>query len=92
MSGRKSKINGKAKKAENAIQTTKDKNDEKVIVTTLEVTVGSSRGQNAERVHYKRMRGNSAQATSPDNPKVSKYSQRVRVHTLTRVLYRIMAQ
>lgn len=100
MSGRRSKTNGKTKKVENAVETTKDKN-EKVIVTTSEVTISpkvtvsvsstatsNSRGQNAERVHYRRMmRGNSAQATSPDNPRVSATCG---VHTFTRVLHDIM--
>ena len=77
MSGRRSKTNGKTKKAENAVETTKDKN-EKDVVTTSKVTVSvsstatsNSRRENAERIHYQRIRGNSAQATSPDNPRVS---------------------
>ena len=95
MSGRRSKTNGKTKKAENAVETTKDKN-EKVIVTTSEVTIPSkvtvhvsstatsnTRGQNAERVHYRRMRGNSAQATSPDNPRVSATCGSAHLHTCT---------
>ena len=75
MSGRRSKTNGKTKKTENAVETTKDKND---VVTTSKVTafvsstaMSNSRLENAERVHYRRMRGNSAQATSPDNARVS---------------------
>ena len=75
MSGRRSKTNGRTKKAENAVETTKDKNHvvttSKVCVSVSTTALSNSKRQDAERVHYQRMRGNSAQATSPDNPRVS---------------------
>ena len=91
MSGRRSKTNGKTKKTENAVETTKDKNEKDVVTTSKETvsvtSTGNSRRQNAERIHCQRMRGKSAQATSPDNPRVSATCGGTH---LTRVPYHIM--